>query len=81
MNIWLLRPIDGHEAWEPWFDKAFGFVVRAENEETARSLAASQAGDEGRGQNSPWLDPSASTCVVLQREGNAEVIIMDFYAA
>lgn len=36
MKIWLLRPIDGCDEWNPWYDKAFGFVVRAAREQEAR---------------------------------------------
>ena len=36
MRLWLLRPqeglIEGDNPWDPWYDKAFGFVVRAETE-------------------------------------------------
>lgn len=40
MKLWLLRPIDPHGGlWDPWFDKIFGFVVRAETETEARTLA------------------------------------------
>ena len=37
MRLWILRPIDEAAGqWSPWFDKAFGFVMRAETEEAAR---------------------------------------------
>jgi hypothetical protein len=37
VRLWLLRPVESGSAfWEPWYDKAFGFVVRAETEEDAR---------------------------------------------
>lgn len=36
MKLWLLRPVVGLDEndnpWWPWYDKAFGFVVRAETE-------------------------------------------------
>ncbi len=35
---------DGHP-WRPWYDKAFGFVVRAETPERARQIAALLRGD------------------------------------
>jgi len=52
MKLWLLRPVDGlkknDNPWKPWYDKAFGFVVRADTEEEARALAHADAGDENR---------------------------------
>lgn len=93
MKLWLLRPIDrpmGDDPWDPWYDKAFGFVVRADTEDEARNLAHEEAGDENRGKfldreiaktKSPWLDRAYSTCVELTADGVAEVIIRDFAAA
>ena len=86
MKLWLLRPIKGaDEAWEPWYDKAFGFVIRAKNEETARKLAHEDAGDEnhefGTSKRNPWLDDSQSSCVALSNKGSQEVVIKDFALA
>jgi hypothetical protein len=68
VKLWLLRPVDnlpnGDNPWEPWYDKAFGFVVRAKNEQEAREFATAEAGDENRGEflgnktagtKQPWL--------------------------
>ena len=80
MKLYLLRPV---KAWKPWYDSAFGFVVRAENEEDARRLCASEQGDEagwGR-EKRPWEDPDLTTCVELTTDGQPEVIIRDFWAA
>jgi hypothetical protein len=57
MKLWLLQMND---AQEPWFDRMFGFVVRAKDEAGARRLASSRAGDEGP---EAWLSPAHSTCV------------------
>lgn len=94
MKLWLLHPMDGlaknDNPWEPWYDKAFGFVVRSETEEEARKFAHEQAGDENRGvflggkiadTNSPWLDAKYSTCTELLPEGEAGVVMQDFAAA
>lgn len=75
MKLWILRPIN---AWEPWYDKAFGFVVRAETEDAARTLASEQAGDE---LSHSWMMSSRTSCVPLEQEGEAAVIIRDFAAA
>src|SRR5688572_16143402 len=66
MSLWILEPIDeDSRPWDPWYEKAFGYVVRAMSEERARQFASEQAGDEGMGANSPWLDPSLSRCQLL----------------
>jgi hypothetical protein len=86
MKLWKLEPIT---PWEPWFDKAFGFVVRAETEQEARKFAAAEAGDEDAwrsdrdapGWRSVWEQPGKTTCVPLTAEGKAEVVLRDFAAA
>ncbi len=94
MKLWILRPVDclvdGDNPWEPWFDKAFGFVVRAKSEKEARILAHNDAGDENRGEflnnqiaktKSPWLDSKYSTCKELSSDGDSVVVIRDFASA
>ncbi len=94
MKLWLLRPVDGlaknDNPWEPWYDKAFGFVVRAETEAEARDMAHAEAGDENRGMflggktadtNEPWKNAKYSTCTELLPEGAAEVVMQDFARA
>lgn len=94
MKLWLLRPVDnlpdGNNPWEPWYDKAFGFVVRAKNEQEAREFATADAGDESRGEfldgktadtKQPWIDPKYSSCVELTAKGESGVVIKDFAAA
>ena len=75
MKLWLLQPVT---PWVPWYDKAFGFVVRASTEEKARWLASTQAGDEGC---AVWLDAKQTTCVELVANGKQDVILRDFAAA
>jgi len=76
MKLWILRPIDEFsEPWTPWSDRAFGFVVGASDEDTARRLAASDCGDEGP---EAWFDPALSTCQeLLPSEG---IMMRDFQA-
>lgn len=84
MKLWLLRPVEDNALWEPWYDKAFGFVVRAETEEEARALAQAGGGDEAgwfRKSFPAWTDPANSTCVELTSDGDAQVIIRDFALA
>ncbi len=90
MKLWLLRPIrqDG-DAWDPWYDKSFGFVVRADTEERAREVANSNGGDETgpakvdiyRTGGDPWLDPKQSTCEELTADGDECMVIQDFASA
>jgi hypothetical protein len=89
MKLWLLRPVDGLQKhdnpWEPWYDKAFGFVARAETEEEARALAHDNAGDENGelsgGTINPWKEAKYSSCVELLPEGDAGVVVRDFAMA
>lgn len=84
VKLWILSPVDYLDRetspWEPWYDKAFGFVVRAENEAEARALASSNGGREVSEDNNPrsWLDPELSTCTELTQHGPSAVIIRDF---
>ena len=99
MKLWLLRPVeglptdsrygDGHEdnPWDPWYDKTFGFVIRAETEERAREIAQSEKGaetDYGRGPVGgfpAWTDARYSTCIELTADGDEGVIIKDTHSA
>ncbi len=91
MNLWMLKPVDAATATKTYareeqqvevkrwtWDCAYGFMVRAETEEEARSLASEQCGDEGP---ESWTDTSLSTCdVVSAADGEAEVLMQDFLA-
>ncbi len=88
MKIWLLRPVKdlpkGDNPWERWYEKSFGFVVRAMNEEDARELAHKNAGNENDPEfgatvlKSPWKNPKYSTCVELLADGEAGVVMNDY---
>ena len=94
MKLWLLRPsanvAKGDDPWTPWYDKAFGFIVRAETETAAREIAHAYAGDENRGEflgkritetYAPWKEAKYSTCVELSAEGPEGLMMMDFKSA
>ncbi len=85
MKLWIIKPVSirpyKNDPWKPWYDKAFGFVVRAETELNARLIADQEAGDENRGDFHPWLHPQFSTCLELSPDGDEEEIIRDFAAA
>lgn len=75
MRLWILRPLDeDKEPFNPWYNKTFGVVVRAETEVIARALAVSVAWKEGQG---VWLDPSITSCYELHSDDDPEVIIVD----
>jgi hypothetical protein len=94
MKLWLLEPIgnlkSGDNPWNPWYDKTFGFVIRAETEEQARNMANKNAGDENRGgflgekianTTTPWLDPHYSTCTELQNDSESKIILYNHRAS
>jgi hypothetical protein len=104
MKMFLLRPLerffDAEEVknvaanpWEPWYDKAFGFVVCAKNEKSARNYASKNAGDEALYYNdknynkvitlNPWLDSSYTSCVELNTDNMPEagVVVRDYASA
>lgn len=82
MKLWILKPISHDKGpWKPWYDKVFGFVVRAKTEQEARGIAHFNAGDENRTDKAPWLYAELSTCVELTTEGDAEMILRDFASA
>jgi hypothetical protein len=96
-KIWLLRPVEGlaedNSPWDPWYDKAFGFVVVAYTEAQAREIANTNGGDEkyesSYGLNrifdkSPtviinvWLDSKYTTCIELTPDYKEELVMRDF---
>jgi len=93
MKLWILRPNkqlpEGEDPWEPWYDKTFGFVVRAETEKEARKLANAEGGAETgaashnvyRKGGDPWLDPAFTSCLELTSDDEAGVVIEDHRAA
>lgn len=89
MKLWILRPRQnlpiGDDPWEPWYDKCFGFVIRAASEDDARRIANSGAGDEnqrGRVDLKPWLDAKYSTCEPLEADTeDPGIVICDFKSA
>ena len=85
-KLWLLRPIDSESGpWDPWYDKAFGFVVVAPSEGEARAVTRDEAGEEvydSPDDANPWEDPKLTTCEELTA-GNesAHIVMRDFAAA
>lgn len=93
MKLWLLTPradLGDNDPWEPWYDKVFGFLVRAETEAHARRIANEHGGDETgpietdiyRTGGDPWLSPTLSDCLELvSAQGDAGVVLRDFRKA
>lgn len=93
MKLWILKArtdLTGSNPWEPWYDKTFGAVVRANTEADARRAMADSTfcGDEcprlwgsDARDCSAWLDAKFSTCEELTDDGEGEVVITDFRAA
>lgn len=97
MNIYLLRPRmdlpDNKEEnpWKPWYNKAFGFVIKAKNEEIARKIAQENSGDETtkhKGEqnfsydNPVWTEEKYATCIPIEEyDGKLPVIMRDYARA
>ncbi len=83
MKLYLLKAREDlpdnetNNPWKPWYDKSFGFVIRASNELSARQFAHENAGEENN-HATPWLCNKYSTCVELLPEGKAGVILKRF---
>ena len=86
MKLWHLTPNPAlaekydraQNPWEPWYDKNFGFVIRAKNEASARQIAADNASDEGK---DAWLKAEFSDCRILTAVGESGVVETNFAAA
>ena len=88
MKLWILRPQEKLQdnPWEPWYNKSFGFIVRAETETDARNMAHENGGEENLEEwenetRTPWKDAAYSTCTELMPAGKAGVVMNDFSRA
>ena len=72
MKLWLLTRDD-----RCGYDENNGFVIRAEDETAARTMAAAVKGGEGEG---TWLLRAFSTCSELSADGTAQIVLTDFNA-
>lgn len=80
MKLFILTPrpfVEGRNPWGTWYDKAFGFIVRAETEDDARRYANEVCGDEGP----VWTHEKYTYCTILKDDGTPGVIMHDFRAA
>ena len=64
--------------WEDiGYDENIGFVIRAQNEKEARSIASNSGEDELDG---TWLDVEHVSCKIIPLDGKSEVILGSFNA-
>ncbi len=78
MKLWILAARTEtnikNDPFIPWYDKMFGIVVRAENEEIARYIASENNGEE---KPEAWLNEDYSTCEEILSDGEEMVILRD----
>lgn len=82
MKLWLLKPIDSKSGpWDPWYDRYFGFVIRAESEKRARYLASKKCcviNEKDKKEKKAWLNSELTYCIELTSKGEEEIILSDF---
>ncbi len=84
MKLWLLRPVETlglDNPWDPWYNKSFGFIVRATTPAEARAHAFEASGDETDSQQDAWTNATYSTCVELTAEGTDGLVMEDTHIA
>jgi hypothetical protein len=85
VKLYELRPLDGlnvdDSPWLPFYEKSFGFIIRAETEKQARQIATEMSGKETRKNKDAWLNPNLSSCNELLPDGEAGFIMRDFKTA
>jgi hypothetical protein len=75
-----------YERSNPWhtrYDRAYGFVVRAPDEATARRLANAKGDDEKdlpglKQTRNVWLKRQFTDCKILESDGPDGIILQDF---
>lgn len=82
-KLWMLQPklnlgFTDYDPWNPWYDKNFGVIVRAADEQEARGIAAKSCAYEGE---EAWLSCEHSDCVELPSDGPSGLIMVDHRAA
>ena len=76
MKLWLLSVGDDEVIAWSW-DMNYGFVIRAETEGEARTMAETQRSAEQKG---VWLSSEYTVCEELVADGLPGVILADFHA-
>jgi hypothetical protein len=76
-KLWHVYAIESEPEWRNPWDMALGFVIRAETEHEARTLASLACGDEGK---DVWMLQAKSVCIELTGDGYPIVVLRDFNA-
>jgi len=86
--LWILEPrhdlAEDDNPWEPFFDRCFGIVVEAGDEQAARAIGhASCVGTDETilRDRRVFLDPKYTTCVELNPSGQERLIMASFQFA
>jgi hypothetical protein len=61
--------------WNPWYDKAFGYIIRAKSKRHARKMASESSGMDD------WNNNKYVSCERLKDGGEAGIILEDFASA
>jgi len=85
MNIYKLEPIFGEEKEMYWgYDCYDSFIIRAESEEEARSIAQNNGGDEiyncVYNEISIWTNENITSCEIVNDDGKSGIICSSFNA-
>lgn len=80
MRLWYLYPKPGskvYDGYDSMYDSMHSIVVRARNEQQARTIAADACGGEG---NEVWLNEKKTYCEPLAAKGEPGVICREVNA-
>jgi hypothetical protein len=79
MALYILLPLNNDEVD---YDEYDGYVIRAGSEQAARALAEGHVPQDrySRLVRDRWLDPTRSSCELLDSEGSAGIILGSFNA-
>lgn len=81
MALYYLQPKNdprrkvGLSSSTKWRGRNFGMIVRAASKEEARRLA--NESDPDAGIEAFWLSQEMSNCILLEHDGNSEVLMID----
>ena len=93
MSIYLIKPREKYQdennwndnPWAPWYDKAHGYVVSADNEKEAREMVVDKACKRTDKyddvQPEHWLNEEYTICEELNRETEKGILLSDFRRA
>lgn len=88
-KIFVLRPVGYHDSfeeglWDPWYDKAFGFLIAADDETEARTMASNAHSSYEHEMKAAWLNPELTTCKEISsyaETDTTEILMADIRTA